>query len=111
MNQEIGELRSMLGAERVIALLARFRLELEAAFTILDDTAGLRDRAHRTISQAGMLGFHHLSEAARHLEDALRNNVELSGAVAVVVELQGKVLSQIAVLLDELAHDPMDKTR
>lgn len=58
-----------------------------------------------------MLGFHNLSDAARKLENAPRNNVELSDAVAVVVELQGEVLAQIAVLLDELAYDPMDKTR
>lgn len=112
MNQELDELRSMLGSERVIALLNRFRSELEPAFVLTpDNPAAIRQRAHKTVSQAGMLGFHCLSDAARELEYAACNHAALADAMAVVTRLQSKVLVRIPSLLDELASNPVTEAR
>jgi HPt (histidine-containing phosphotransfer) domain-containing protein len=112
MTQEIDELRSLLGPERVVALLGKFRSELEPPFTTKQkDAAATRDRAHRIVSQAGMLGFHLLSEAARQLESAIGDNAELAGAVAGVVAKQNEVLIGIPRLLRELKSPSMIESR
>lgn len=68
MNPELDELLDMLGPERTAALLRRFGAEIVAFEDPACGSAESQVRAHRLISQAGMLGFHALSEAARNFE-------------------------------------------
>jgi hypothetical protein len=68
MNPELDELLEMLGAERAASLLRRFGAEIHAFEDPACSAAESKARAHRLISQAGMLGFHALSDAARNFE-------------------------------------------
>jgi HPt (histidine-containing phosphotransfer) domain-containing protein len=68
MNPELDELAEMIGTERVVVLLRQFAAELEAFHTPSGATSDATARAHRLVSQAGLLGFHAVSEAAKAFE-------------------------------------------
>jgi HPt (histidine-containing phosphotransfer) domain-containing protein len=101
MTPELNELGSMLGTQRVVALLARFQAELEIPLAAVAEAVAIRQRAHKIVSQAGMLGFHALSTAARDLEYA--DDDRLAEARTIVVARQADVIADLRVLLDELA--------
>ncbi len=84
MNPELNELIDLLGIQRVSALLGRFGAELHAFEAQCAEYSDASAQAHRLISQAGMLGFHALSQAARDYETAASTNAPLALFLAAV---------------------------
>jgi len=109
MTPELNELESMLGKQRVVALLARFQDELEIPLEAADEASDLRQRAHKIVSQAGMLGFRALSAAARELEYAADDR--MAEARAIVVARQGDVLEDLRSQLLEFTAQPATQSR
>lgn len=79
----------MFEAVRQLIPLDRLKVhleELDRQMRALADAAltvpGLQDKAHRIISQAGMLGLMRISDCARELEDACRLGVGTATALA-----------------------------
>ena len=64
--------QGLIPPDRLEAYLRDLERQLATIIGCSDDDASLQSRAHKIVSQAGMLGLTRLSERARELEDACR---------------------------------------
>ena len=96
VSPELNDLIKMLGSERVVALLCKFQLVLENSLTCeLLNHAEIAMQAHKMVSQAGMLGFHSLSNAARELEGAAMKELKLDEVHGIAIREQQRALAEI----------------
>lgn len=97
---DLNELIDMLGRDRVLTLVARFKTDLDNALkNDPPDREQLAAESHKIVSQAGMLGFHLLSEAARALEQAALLDQPYDDALAKALREKSRAGRQIALML------------
>jgi CheY-like chemotaxis protein len=98
-TETISHLKRLLGAERLNELLTMFQGELSARFKSHpmgpDAIRVLRQEAHSTIAQAGMLGFDELSQCCRNLQDACKEGGDVRAALAVLSDAQARALAAL----------------
>jgi PAS domain S-box-containing protein len=100
--ETIGQLKGLLGAERLDEMLGEFQEELSSRFAAQPDGADalklLRREAHSMISQAGMLGFEELSRRCRELQDACDKGSDISAALEALGNAQAGVLAALCTM-------------
>jgi CheY-like chemotaxis protein/HPt (histidine-containing phosphotransfer) domain-containing protein len=104
------EIQEAIPRERLLTYaedLDRQVAELAASDTG-SDPSGVAERAHKIVSQAGMLGLVRLSERARALEETARDRGDLRDALghfgAAVSDVQEQVIPRVAISGDEGAQ-------
>lgn len=95
-NQAIlGNLCTMLGRPAVMAIVQRFRAELASRLNEAGVTEATRKDAHIITSQAGMLGFTGLSQAAKGFEAAYYSQVDAALCLSGLLQAKAAVISCI----------------
>ena len=95
-NQAIfGNLCSLLGKPAVNAIVLRFQADLAARLTDAGITEATRKDAHIITSQAGMLGFTALSQAAKAFEAAYHGGSDTASCLVGLVRARAAVLACI----------------
>ncbi|MFN3946383.1 MAG: ATP-binding protein [Allosphingosinicella sp.] len=85
------DVRQIIPPERLAQHLAQLETEAEAIAEASGGGPDVEARAHKIVSQAGMLGLVRLSRRARALEDACRDGGDRDGALAAFREAAGDV--------------------
>ncbi|HEY8566906.1 MAG TPA: ATP-binding protein [Beijerinckiaceae bacterium] len=94
----LGELVTLVGSEQVEAWLSELAAILGQGMPDpgRDDLSRVEAAAHKLVSQAGMLGFQDLSEAARAVEEACRGAGDVSAPLAAMTASAGRALQILA---------------
>ncbi|NGM37807.1 response regulator [Methylobacterium sp. DB0501] len=97
--EAFAEARTLMGPERIDALLGLLAAELEQRFRARSgDRAGLAHDAHAMISAAGLLGFTGLSDLCREIEEACRAGADLPDLQCRIEAARAAALAQIETL-------------
>lgn len=95
-NQAIfGNLCILLGKPAVNAIVLRFKAELASRLTDAGVTEATRKDAHIITSQAGMLGFTTLSQAAKAFEAAYHSRNDAASCLSGLLQARAAVIACI----------------
>lgn len=100
-------LTKILPKDRLRAHLTTFERQLRDDYGDISNVEGLKDSAHKLVSQAGMLGFMKLSRGFSALEQACEAGKSVDQSLARVDAAAKEALPKLRELLSTLEESPM----